>query len=118
VLLAVDPKSSIDVVVPRTSGRGILKGIAGDTRYRMRIDYLLRADEVKEGDEVVTSGLGGWPRGLPVGRVAKVTRLDYGLYQEAEVAPVVEFGKLSDVLVVVEPPATDVARAKAEEAGR
>lgn len=102
VLLAADPKSSIDVVVARTGGRGVLKGIAGSDRYRTRIEYLERKDEAAEGDIVVTSGLGGsFPRDLPVGKIVKVDKRGFGLYQEAEVQPVVDFGKLRDVLVVV-----------------
>jgi rod shape-determining protein MreC len=102
VLLAADPKSSIDVVVPRTGGRGVLKGIAGDNRYRTRIAYLERKDEVAEGDLVVTSGLAGiFPRDVPIGRIVKVSKKDFGLYQDAEVQPVVDFGKLRDVLIVV-----------------
>lgn len=105
VLLAVDPKSSVDIVVQRTGGRGVIKGILGDNRYRMRIEYLLRKDEVSEGDAVVTSGLGGaFPRGIPVGRVVRVNRRDFGLYQEAEVEPAVHFAKLDEVLVVLQPP--------------
>jgi rod shape-determining protein MreC len=102
VLLAADPKSSIDVVVSRTGGRGVLKGIAGDNRYRARIEYLERKDEVAEGDTVVTSGLGGiFPRDLPVGKIVKVAKKDFGLYQEAIVEPVVDFGRLRDVLIAV-----------------
>ena len=105
VLLSVDAKSSIDVVLPRTGGRGVLKGIAGENGYRARIEYLLRADEVKEGDEVMTSGIGGvFPRGVAVGRVTKVARRDFGLYQEAEVTPTVDFTRLDEVLVVLAPP--------------
>ena len=102
VLLAADPKSSIDVVVARTGGRGVLKGIAGDNRYRTRIEYLERKDEVAEGDLVVTTGLGGiFPRDLPVGKIVRVSKKDFGLYQEAIVEPVVDFGRLRAVLVAV-----------------
>jgi rod shape-determining protein MreC len=102
VLLAADPKSSIDVVVARTGGRGVVKGIAGSDRYRTRIEYLERKDEAAEGDVVVTSGLGGlFPRDLPVGKIVKVDKRGFGLYQDAEVQPVVDFGKVRDVLVVV-----------------
>ena len=105
VVLASDPKSAIDVVVPRTGGRGVLRGVAGasDGKYRARIDYLLRNDDVKEGDEVVSSGLGGFPRNVPVGRIAKVQKRDFGLYQDAEIEPAVQFGKLSDVMIVIAP---------------
>jgi rod shape-determining protein MreC len=92
------------VVVPRTGGRGVLRGIVGSNRYRTRIDYLLRKDEIAENDVVVTSGLGGFPRNLPVGKVVKVQKQGYGLYQDAEVEPAVEFGKLAEVLVVLAPP--------------
>ena len=102
VLLAADPKSSIDVVVARTGGRGVLKGVAGSDRYKTRIEYLERKDEAADGDLVVTSGLGGFfPRDLPVGKIVKVDKHGFGLYQEVEVQPVVDFGKLRDVLVVV-----------------
>jgi rod shape-determining protein MreC len=102
VLLAADPKSSIDVLVARTSGRGVLKGKAGSDRYRTRIEYLERKDEAEVGDLVVTSGLGGaFPRDLPVGKIVRVEKRGFGLYQEAEVEPVVDFGKLRDVLIVV-----------------
>jgi rod shape-determining protein MreC len=102
VLLAADPKSSIDVVVARTSGRGVIKGMAGSDRYRMRIEYLERKDEAAVGDLVVTSGLGAaFPRDVPIGKIIKVVKSGFGLYQEAEVEPVVDFGKLHDVLVVV-----------------
>jgi rod shape-determining protein MreC len=101
-MLATDPKSSIDVVVARTGGRGVVKGIANSDRYRMRIEYLERKDEAAVGDLVVTSGLGtAFPRDLPVGKIIKVEKRGFGLYQEAEVEPVVDFGKLRDVLVVV-----------------
>jgi rod shape-determining protein MreC len=102
VLLAADPKSSIDVVVARTGGRGVVKGVAGSDRYKTRVEYLERRDEAAEGDLVVTSGLGGFfPRDLPVGKIVKVDKRGFGLYQEVEVQPVVDFGKLRDVLVVV-----------------
>lgn len=102
VLLATDPKSSIDVVVARTGGRGVLKGIAGSDRYRTRIEYLERRDEAAEGDLVVTSGLSAsFPRDLVIGKITHVDKRGFGLYQEAEVQPAVDFGKLHDVLVVV-----------------
>ncbi len=101
VLLAVDPKSSIDVVVPHTGVRGILKGVAAENSYRARIEYLERKDEVKEGDRVVTSGVGAFPRNLAIGTIAKVTRRDFGLYQEAEIKPAVDFSRLSEVVVLI-----------------
>jgi len=88
VMLLVDPRSAIDVLVPRTGGRGILRGKSGENGYRCSIEYLARGEPAREGDAVVTSGLGG----------------AFGLYQDVEVTPDVDFGRLADVLVVVAPP--------------
>ncbi|MCK5795791.1 MAG: rod shape-determining protein MreC [Deltaproteobacteria bacterium] len=105
VILAVDPKSAIDVVIQRTGGRGLLRGKDARNRYLCRLDYLLRREEVKVGDVVVTSGAAGlFPRDLPVGRIAKVKRRTYGLYQEVEVTPTVDLSALEEVLVILAPP--------------
>lgn len=105
VVLAVDPKSAIDVVVQRTGARGVLRGVDGRNRYVCRIDYLLRKEEVKKGDLVVTSGVAGvFPKDLPVGRIARVTRRTHGLYQEVDVAPAVDFSDLREMLVILAPP--------------
>jgi rod shape-determining protein MreC len=109
VMLLVDPRSAIDVLVPRTGGRGILRGKSGENGYRCSIEYLARGEPAKEGDAVVTSGLGGaFPRNLAVGKVTKIIPGAVGLYQDVEVTPDVDFARLSDVLVIVAaPPAPD-----------
>jgi rod shape-determining protein MreC len=104
ILLSVDPRSAIDVIIPRTGGRGILKGKPGENGYRAAIEYLMHGEQAKEGDVVVTSGLGGFPRDVPVGKVSRVVKSPAGLYQEVEVIPDVDFARLSEVLVVVAPP--------------
>jgi rod shape-determining protein MreC len=103
ILLSVDPRSAIDVVLPRSGGRGILRGKPGENGYHCAIEFLMQGEQAKEGDLVVTSGLGGFPRDLPVGKVSKVTRNAAGLSQELEVVPEVDFARLSEVLVVVAP---------------
>jgi rod shape-determining protein MreC len=105
VMLLVDPRSAIDVLVPRTGGRGILRGKSGENGYRCSIEYLARGEPAKEGDAVVTSGLGGaFPRNLAVGHITKIIPGAVGLYQDVEVTPDVDFARLTDVLVVVAPP--------------
>jgi rod shape-determining protein MreC len=105
ILLLVDPRSAIDVVIPRTGGRGILRGKAGENGYRCSIEYLTRGNPAQVGDKVVTSGLGGaFPRDLAVGKVTAVLPGAVGLFQEVEVTPDVDFARLSEVLVVAAPP--------------
>ena len=63
VTLISDASSSIEVVIPRTGGRGILTGLGKPTSYACTIQWLEAASKpesrVQVGDEVVTSGLGG-----------------------------------------------------------
>jgi rod shape-determining protein MreC len=119
ILLAVDPRSSIDVFIPRTGGRGILRGKAGENGYRSTIEYLVRGEQAREGDLVVTSGLGGsFPRDMAVGRISRVIPNPSGLYQEVEVTPDVDFARLSEVLVVVAPAPTPDSEAALPAARR
>lgn len=104
VQLAVDPQSSIDVFIPRTGGRGLLVGKADSNGFRCEVQYLARGTEPRPGDAVITSGTGGFPRDLPVGTVTAVRRKPAGLFQEVEVEPAVDLGRLAEVLVVVAPP--------------
>lgn len=102
VTLAVDPRSSIDVLVQHNRARGVLQGLGHSDDYRARIAYLLRRDQARVGDVVVTSGMGGrFPAELVVGRVAEVNEQTYGLFQEVEVEPAVDFSRLEEVFVIV-----------------
>jgi len=104
VLLVTDPDSSIDVVVPRTGGRGWVTGLARDDVSRCKVEFLERGKPVVVGDQVVTFGLGALPAGIPVGMVSAVRAVDYQMYQEVEIEPAVRFGSLRRVLVVLSPP--------------
>ena len=65
--------------------------------YRALID-----DDIKVGDGIITSGLGGvFPKGLVVGYVRSVQRERSGLFQTVEVEPAVDFSRLEEVLVVL-----------------
>lgn len=107
VLLITDPRSSVDVALPRSGGRGVLTGEARADRYVARIEQLDRDVAVKVGDPVVTSGLGrAFPAGISVGKVASVRADPSSLYQQVEVEPAVDFTHFSSVLVLqtVPPP--------------
>ncbi len=55
----------------------------------------------REEETVISSGLGGiYPKGLLIGTVAKIKKDDYGLFQEIEITPSVDFSKLEEVLII------------------
>ena len=104
VLLLTDPKSSVEVYLPRTGSRGVLKGLGRDNSYACEIGRLSRDNQVQEGDLVVTSGLGSFPAGVPVGRIVALSGSEAELFQRVEVEPLVKFSDLKAVLVILAPP--------------
>ena len=57
--------------------------------------------EVKPGDLVLTSGLGGdYPPNILIGQVTGVRSRDFDLFQTASVQPVVDFSQLEIILVI------------------
>jgi rod shape-determining protein MreC len=109
VLLAVDSGSGIDVVDELTGARGFVRGLSDQSRYACRVELMQRTDEVSIGDLLVTSGVGrAFPRGIPVARVTKVVKRDFGIYQEVEAAPTVDFSRLDEVLILTSTPTDDL----------
>jgi rod shape-determining protein MreC len=111
VLLAVDAGSGIDVVDELTGARGFVRGTGDQTRYACRVELMQRSDEVNVGDLLVTSGVGrAFPKGIPVARVTRIVKHDFGVYyQEVEAAPTVDFSRLEEVLIITSPPPADPA---------
>ncbi|GAB4208958.1 MAG: rod shape-determining protein MreC [Sandaracinaceae bacterium] len=117
VQLIVDRRTAVDVIIQRTGARGMLRGTGEDERYLARIQYLGREDALRVGDLVHTSGLGQrFPPSILVGRVTRIVREDFGLYQEVEVTPAVDFSRLEEVLVLTEGALGDVT-AETRETG-
>ena len=103
IMLIIDRNSSVDAMVQRTRARGIIKGEA--TAGQCLFKYVLRKDDVRVGDTIVASGLDGvFPKGLPVGDVKEVVRRNSGVFQEVRVVPYIDFEKLEEVLVILNPP--------------
>jgi rod shape-determining protein MreC len=72
-ILITDPEHAIPVVIERTGLRTIAVG-AGDAQS-LALPYLPGNADVKSGDLLLTSGLGGvFPAGYPVARVTEVHR--------------------------------------------
>lgn len=112
VLLTADKTSAIDVVVQRTGARGMLKGTGDAQHYFCRLEHLPRDADVQVGDLIVTSGLGQrFPASIVVGTVQAIGKKEFGLYQEATVAPAVKFSRAEEVLIM-----TAGSRAKELEA--
>jgi rod shape-determining protein MreC len=99
VTLLTDPSLSVGCRIARTRDRGVLSGSL-DNGCVLR--YVRLESDIRPGDKVVTSGLDGiFPRGLPAGRIASVSKGEQGLFLEARVIPAVNFSEIEEVLVVL-----------------
>ncbi len=100
VLLLTDNASAVAVVVQRSRARGVVKGKGGG---RCALDFAAHDEDVKVGDMVVASGIGGvFPKGMPVGEVTMVKKGDFGIFQTIEVRPAVNITRLEEVLVLLQ----------------
>lgn len=99
VLLIIDENSNVDVMLQRTRAQGIFSGMG----YRGGVlKYITKNQDIAEGDEVISSGMGGvFPKGLMIGWVSSVEKLDTELFLKIRIAPNVDFSKLEEVLVLV-----------------
>lgn len=102
VLLILDGNSAVDGYIQRSRARGVLVGLGLELCL---LKYVQRNEDVQVGDQVISSGMGGvFPKGLHVGTVQEVVRGSSGLFQRVEVKPAVNFSRLEEVLVVIQPP--------------
>jgi rod shape-determining protein MreC len=101
VQLLVDRNAAIAGTVERSRAQGIVFGTGDDL---LRMDYLAASSDVQPGDTVVSSGMEGvYPKGFPIGRVERVERSGPAI-KTVVIRPIVDFGALENVLVVLESP--------------
>lgn len=99
IMLALDAQSSVDAIVQRSRVRGIARGQGtGDLKF----EFAARAEDVQEGDVVITSGLGGvYPKGLRLGVVDEVFDPRGQLQSRASLRPAVDLSRLEQVFVML-----------------
>ena len=99
VILITDPEHAVPVRIDRTGLRTIAVG-AGDTST-LALPYLPANADVKSGDLLVTSGLGGvFPEGYPVARVTEVRRDAVQPLAQIRAAPLAHIDTDSEVMLV------------------
>jgi rod shape-determining protein MreC len=98
VLLLTDHTSGISATIQRSRARGVVKGKG---EMLCSLEFTTREEDVKVGDMVITSGIGGlFVKGLPIGEVTMVRRGEYGIFQTVSIRPSVNLPHLEEVLVV------------------
>ncbi len=115
VLLITDPSHSIPVQVLRNGLRTIALGTGRINE--LSLPYLPTNSDIRVGDKLVTSGLGGkFPAGYPVATVTRIDRSPDNAFAEIIATPTAHLDRSREVLLVWSLPSTP-SPAPADPAG-
>lgn len=99
VLLMTDITHAIPLRVHRNGIRVIAKGTGSVSQ--MEVNHIPNSTDIKVGDLLVTSGLGGkFPEGYPVARVSYVSENPNKEFARIKIAPLVEMNRLRYLLLI------------------
>jgi rod shape-determining protein MreC len=106
VTLLTDQSSAVSAMVLKSGAAGIVRHGPSDPSALI-LDRVGKDALVEEGDLVITAGWQSgkleslYPRGIPIGTIESVGQQDVDLYKRIQIAPLVNFDSLSDVIVLV-----------------
>jgi rod shape-determining protein MreC len=99
LLLITDQQQSVAVTVKRTGQRAIVTGQGIPTS--LSLEYVFKTSDVRVGDELVSSGLGGRiPAGYRVGRIAHIEDTQADNFRSIDVTPAANFVDNAYVLIL------------------
>jgi rod shape-determining protein MreC len=104
VVLLGDPNCRVSAVVENdTRDMGVIGASGPLDGSLVDMGYLSRSANLKPGQNVVTSGLGGvFPKGIPIGKLVDAQPVEYGLRIEARVKLAANLSALEEVWVLME----------------
>ena len=97
------PKTAVGVYTVRTKAEGIAEGgydLAINGRIRM--SYISKESDIKDGDVVVTSGSANYPAGQLIGTVESVEMEQNGLSKFAVIIPAEDPNTITSVFVITD----------------
>jgi rod shape-determining protein MreC len=99
VILITDPEHALPVLITRNGLRTIAVG--SGNAHELLLSYLAVNSDVKRGDLLVSSGLGGvYPAGFPVGRVTGVSREPSELVAQVQAEPLGLIDRAREVMLI------------------
>lgn len=99
VILISNKESSFDVKISDSDIRGVIKGKGN---LKLFLDLVPREKEIKEGNLVVTTVLGGiFPKGLLVGEIKEVLKSDIQPWQGAKIKPAFDIKELETLFILI-----------------
>lgn len=111
VLLLTDSDFAVPVQSVRSGERAIANG--SGRSGELRLSYVPRTADFMEGDQLVTSGLGGgYPAGYPVGVISSIQHDTSARFTLIAVSPSAKLGQLHHVLLMKHQANTDYSEDK------
>ena len=103
VMLITDPTHAIPVMIKRTGLRTIAYGTGSIDR--LQLPNIPISADIKVGDALVTSGLGGrFPAGFPVGEILEISNDESGMFAAAIARPAAALDRSGEVLLLQDLP--------------
>ncbi|HZL13878.1 MAG TPA: rod shape-determining protein MreC [Verrucomicrobiae bacterium] len=102
VILLGDPNCKASALVENPAhDMGVISASGPLDTSLAELSYLSGSANLKSGQSVVTSGLGGiFPKGIPIGQIVDARPVEFGLYTEARVKLSANLGALEQVWVM------------------
>jgi rod shape-determining protein MreC len=104
ITLITDSESAVSAELS-DGAHGIVQPSVGDPT-QMQLKFIQKGHPVKQGATVVTSGFSSgkltsiFPRGIPIGRVTKVSSDELELYRQVQIKPFADFRSIDYVQVL------------------
>ena len=102
IVLIGDPNCRVSATVENAArDMGVVLASGPLDTSLVQLTYLASSANLKPGQSVVTSGLGGvFPKGIPIGQVVDSRSVEFGLYTEGRVKLNANLGSLEQVWVL------------------
>lgn len=114
VILISDPSHAIPIQINRTGMRSI--AIGSGKINRLELPYIPNNSDIKVGDLLVTSGLGGnFPPGYPVARVTSATVNPGRPFAEVTAEPTAKLGHIREVMLLWRQPQATASTRNSDE---
>lgn len=105
VTLITDPAIRVPAIDVATGASGVLR--PSPSGAGMLFDRVAKDERIRDGDTVITAGwkygnlTSLYPKWIPIGKIVSAGQRDIDLFWQIQVAPLVDFDTLSEVVILV-----------------
>jgi len=91
---------STEITIPAKTSRGAKGTVIGQLGDKIILDQVLQKDQLFLSDVVTTTGEGGFPPNLLIGKISHITTDDVSVYKTAQIIPAADYKKERLVFII------------------